>query len=159
MTLNSEKYSFRAPESCLPRHQSEILRKQLFQRRVSVHLQRCQGAAESTLGICPQIAGILYSSWLISIVICTHDDGMISSSFLSFREKDLDRFFKGYGRKTDVLIKQVTPKAVCNVGFSQLFSRALDLLSLKIIGTLMTLFMNSMAKTFWVKGRKCTDLQ
>ena len=26
---------------------------------------------------------------------------------LPFREKDLDRFFKGYGRKTDVLIKQV----------------------------------------------------
>ena len=27
--------------------------------------------------------------------------------FLPIREKDLDRFFKGYGRKTDVLIKQV----------------------------------------------------
>ena len=28
-------------------------------------------------------------------------------SLLFSREKDLDRFFKGYGRKTDVLIKQV----------------------------------------------------
>ena len=92
-------------------------------------------------------------------VMCPFGKWHPSSSFLSFREKDLDRFFKGYGRKTDVLIKQVTPKAVCNVGFSQVFSRALDLLSLKIIGTLMTLFKNSMAKTFWVKGRKCTDLQ
>ena len=78
-------------------------------------MQRCRGAAESTLEICPQIAGIL-----LIIVMCYHDDGMIPSSFLPFREKDLDRFFKGYGRKTDVLIKQVNQipviesKAVCN---------------------------------------------
>ena len=92
--------------------------------------------------------------------MCTHDDGMISSSFLSFREKDLDRFFKGYGRKTDVLIKQVNQipvigsKVVCNVIFHICFFRALDLLSLKIIATLTMLFMNSMAKTFWEKGRR-----
>ena len=52
---------------------------------------------------------------------------MISSSCIPFREKDLDRFFKGYGRKTDVLIKQVNQipviesTALCNVGFSYLF--------------------------------------
>ena len=75
---------------------------------------------------------------------------------LPFREKDLDRFFKGYGRKTDVLIKQV--KAYDGNIFSQLFCRDLGLLSLKITATLMTLFTNSMEKTFWVKGRRCTEL-
>ena len=81
---------------------------------------------------------------------------------LPFREKDLDRFFKGYGRKTDVLIKQVKAnwKSFAYDGniFSQLFCRDSGLSSLKITATLMTLFTNSMEKTFWVKGRRCTEL-
>ena len=36
---------------------------------------------------------------------------------MPFREKDLDRFFKGYGRKTDVLIKQVKAKKFATLDF------------------------------------------
>ena len=72
-------------------------------------MPRCQGAAESTSGICLRIAGSSLTSappplsWRQIMLLASHHIVIL----LPFREKDLDRFFKGYGRKTDVLIKQV----------------------------------------------------